>query len=49
MFDGKAAWRTVTLPETFVAGMLVHEETVTGWMRIDEDKRAPEPTHWMPE
>lgn len=48
MFVGDAVWRTITFLEAFISGMLVPEETVTGWMLASEDKRYPEPTHWMP-
>ena len=48
MFEGIAAWRTVTFPAGYYGGFFLPEEIATGWMRVDIDKRAPEPTHWLP-
>lgn len=51
-FAGQASWRTVTfpaLPPHPIGGdIYAPEETVTGWMCADVDKRFPEPTHWKP-
>lgn len=49
-FQGLGSWRTVTF-SSFINGThgIEPEQTVTGWMRVSEEKRFPEPTHWRPQ
>lgn len=49
IFEGIAAWRTVHFGPLFdpINGdKFADDEDATGWMRVDVDKRFPEPTHW---
>ena len=49
LFTQRSSWRTITFPalDNGQHG-LEPPYTATGWMKDDADKRAPEPTHWMP-
>lgn len=50
VYEGPAAWRTVTFPalppHPLDGDVYAPEYTAIGWMRIDTNKRVPEPTHW---
>ena len=50
LFTQLSSWRTVTFPALDNAKHgLEPPFNSTGWMKDGADKRAPEPTHWMPD
>jgi len=51
VYEGPAAWRTVhfgALHDPISGDCFAEAIDATGWMRVDSERRVPEPTHWLP-